>query len=215
VGPIPPRPRKLNVYGVVRNEEHVIRGFTKQNCQPACLSQNTVLGIITSLAAITKYSERHSEVRILQGFYRNFVRLMKYRAETLFSRMRALALLDFHFRTRSPAQRCSRAKYVCTLDRCASGANIDRYMPRTRSHWPRGLWRGSAAARLLRFWLRIPPGAWMAVCCDCCVLSGRGLCDGLITRPEELYRLWFVVVCDLRNLVSEEVLAHGGLSHKK
>jgi len=24
------------------------------------------------------------------------------------------------------------------------------------------------------------------------VLSGRGLCDGLITRPEESYRLWCV-----------------------
>jgi hypothetical protein len=28
-------------------------------------------------------------------------------------------------------------------------------------------------------------------------LSGRGLCDGLITRPEEIYRLWCVLVCDL------------------
>ena len=28
---------------------------------------------------------------------------------------------------------------------------------------------------------------WMSVCCDCCVLSGRGLCDGLITRTEESY----------------------------
>ena len=37
-------------------------------------------------------------------------------------------------------------------------------------------------------------GAWMFVCCDCCVLSGRGLCDGLITRSEESYRLWCVVV---------------------
>jgi len=27
-------------------------------------------------------------------------------------------------------------------------------------------------------------------------LSGRGLCDGLITRPEESYWLWCVVVCD-------------------
>jgi hypothetical protein len=35
----------------------------------------------------------------------------------------------------------------------------------------------------------------MFVCCDCSVLSGRGLCDGLITRPEESYRLWSVV-CD-------------------
>ena len=37
----------------------------------------------------------------------------------------------------------------------------------------------------------------MFVCCECCVLSGRGLCDELITRPEEFYRLWCVVVCDL------------------
>jgi len=37
----------------------------------------------------------------------------------------------------------------------------------------------------------------MDVCCECCVLSGRGLCDGLITRPEEYYRLWRVVVSDL------------------
>jgi len=29
------------------------------------------------------------------------------------------------------------------------------------------------------------------------VLSGRGLCDELITRPEEYYRLCCVVVCDL------------------
>ena len=29
------------------------------------------------------------------------------------------------------------------------------------------------------------------------MLSGRGLCDELITRPEESYRLWYVIVCDL------------------
>jgi len=27
----------------------------------------------------------------------------------------------------------------------------------------------------------------MSVCCERCVFSGRGLCDGLITRPEESY----------------------------
>jgi hypothetical protein len=37
----------------------------------------------------------------------------------------------------------------------------------------------------------------MFVCCDCCVLSDRGLCDELITRAEESFRLWCVVVCDL------------------
>ena len=37
----------------------------------------------------------------------------------------------------------------------------------------------------------------MFACCECCVLSGRGLCDELITRPEVSYRLCCVVVCDL------------------
>ena len=66
-----------------------------------------------------------------------------------------------------------------------------------RSQWPRGLRRRSAAARRLRSWVRIPPRTWMFACCECCVLSGRGLCDELITRSEEPYRLWCVVVCDL------------------
>ena len=65
-----------------------------------------------------------------------------------------------------------------------------------RSQWPRGLRRRSSAARLLRMWVRIPPGAWMFVCCECCVLSGRDLCEGLITRPEDSYRLWRVNGCD-------------------
>ena len=38
----------------------------------------------------------------------------------------------------------------------------------------------------------------MDVCRECCVLSGRGLCDELFTRPEESYWLWCVVVCDLK-----------------
>ena len=53
------------------------------------------------------------------------------------------------------------------------------------------------ATPLLRSWVRIPPGAWIFVCCECRVLSGRGLCDELITRPEEFYRLCCVVACDL------------------
>jgi hypothetical protein len=29
------------------------------------------------------------------------------------------------------------------------------------------------------------PAGGTDVCCECCVLLGRGLCDGLITRPED------------------------------
>jgi hypothetical protein len=53
-----------------------------------------------------------------------------------------------------------------------------------RSQWPRGLRRESAAVRLLGLRVRITPEAWMSVSCECCVLSGRGLCDGSITRLE-------------------------------
>ena len=63
--------------------------------------------------------------------------------------------------------------------------------------WPCGLMYGPAVSGFLRLQVRIPPGAWISVCCDCCVLSGRGLCDKLITLPEKSYRLWCVVVCDL------------------
>jgi hypothetical protein len=44
---------------------------------------------------------------------------------------------------------------------------------------------------------------------ECCVLSDRGLCDGLITRPEESYRLWRVVMCD-QETSSEEAKARYG-----
>jgi len=43
-------------------------------------------------------------------------------------------------------------------------------------------------------------------------LSGRGLCDELITRPEESYRLCCVVVCDLENLKNEEAMTALGRS---
>jgi hypothetical protein len=54
----------------------------------------------------------------------------------------------------------------------------------------------------------------MFVCCECCVLSGKGLCDELITRPEESYRLWCVIVCDLENLKNEEVMTRVGTQRK-
>jgi len=57
--------------------------------------------------------------------------------------------------------------------------------------------RRSPTARLLRSWVQIPPGAWMSLCCNCCVLSGRGHCDELIICQGESYRVCCVVVCDL------------------
>jgi hypothetical protein len=53
-----------------------------------------------------------------------------------------------------------------------------------RSQWPRRPRRESAAAGLLGLRVRIPPRAWILVSCECCVLSGRGLCNGVITHAE-------------------------------
>jgi len=46
---------------------------------------------------------------------------------------------------------------------------------------------------LLRLWVRIPLGAWMSVCCECCAFSGRDLCDELITHSVESYRVLCVM----------------------
>jgi hypothetical protein len=46
-------------------------------------------------------------------------------------------------------------------------------------------------------------------------LSGRGLSEELITRSEESYRLWRVVVCDHENFVDEEAIARAGLQSQR
>ena len=84
-----------------------------------------------------------------------------------------------------------------------------------RSQWLSRLRRRSAAARLMRLWVRIPQGAWMSVCWECCVMSGRGVCDELITRPEESYRLWCVVVCDLETSMMRRPWPTGGCRAKR
>jgi len=79
-----------------------------------------------------------------------------------------------------------------------------------RSQWSRGRRRWSAATRLLRLWVGVSQWAWLFVCCVCCLLIGRGLCDELITRPEvrvfvsdletsRIRRLWPTGGCRAQN----------------
>ena len=84
------------------------------------------------------------------------------------------------------------------------------YKAKCRSQWPSGLSRSSVGARLLRLWVRIAPGAWMFISWECCVLLGRGLCDELIPRPEQSYRLWCVVVCSLEKSCKRRPWPAGG-----
>jgi hypothetical protein len=75
-------------------------------------------------------------------------------------------------------------------------------IPKCRSRCPRHLRRGSVAACMLGLGgVRILPGARMFANGRRCVLSGTGLCNGMITRPEDSYRVWS------RNLNSEETYA--------
>ena len=84
-----------------------------------------------------------------------------------------------------------------------------------RSQWPRGLRCRSAAARLLRLWVRIPPGSWMSVyreCRVCCQVHVSATSWSLIQRslPTVVRRcVWS------RKLVNEQALAHWGLMRQK
>jgi hypothetical protein len=73
----------------------------------------------------------------------------------------------------------------------------------SRSQWQRDLRLRRAAARLLGLRVRILPGAWMSASCECCVLSGRGLCDGLVLRGV----LLSVCVC-VRASLCDQVLQY-------
>jgi len=47
----------------------------------------------------------------------------------------------------------------------------------------------------------------MSVSCACCVLSDRGLCDGLLSRPEESYWACYFWVWSW-SLNNDEALVH-------
>jgi len=58
------------------------------------------------------------------------------------------------------------------------------------------------------------PTGGMSVCRECCVFSGRCLCDELIPRPKESYRLWCVVVCGLETARMRRSWPAGGCCPK-
>jgi hypothetical protein len=51
----------------------------------------------------------------------------------------------------------------------------------------------------------------MSVSCECCVMSGEGLCDELVPRPEESYRCGVSQMCVTMKPRNEEAQAHIGL----
>ena len=67
-----------------------------------------------------------------------------------------------------------------------------------RFQWQRVLRRRCGTALMLGLWVQSQPMAWMSVSRDCCVLSGGALRVGLITCPEESYRVCCVWVSIMR-----------------
>ena len=113
----------------------------------------------------------------------------------MFRSQRGLDFILYCLKTTSPGVAILRVLLCNIIARVEYNFGIQYII--CRSQWPRGLRRSSAAAPLLRLWVQIPAAAWISVCCECCVLSGRGVCNGLITRSEKSYCPWFVIVCDL------------------
>ena len=106
-----------------------------------------------------------------------------------------LTVLHFNYITKVSASNYCVAKnifYILMPESQHTRVNIcTNYFNIRRSQWPRGLRHRSATGPLLKFGFESHRGHEWSVCCECC------LCDELITRPEESYRLWCVAVCDL------------------
>jgi len=127
---------------------------------------------------------------------------------------RSVLILSTHLRLGFPIGLFTSGFPTKTLLEAEWNLNMERWWKATGRKRPKyqernlRLWRRSTSPRLL--WLSSYPVGVMHVSCECCVLLWRGLCVGLITRPEEYYRVWCVWVWSWI-FDNEEVLAHWGL----
>ena len=84
---------------------------------------------------------------------RNNLRDLRNRRINVFIPLFVIYWMTLYLRTQ-----CSQFRFVTGHTKKIFTVSKVNY---SRSQWPRGLRRGSAAARLLGFWVRIPLGAWI------------------------------------------------------
>ena len=84
-----------------------------------------------------------------------------------------------------------------------------------RSQWLHGLRRRSAAPRRLRMWVRIPPGAWTFVYCECCVCCQAEVSATIWSLLQRSPTDWCVVMCDLETSSMRRPWRTGGLLRQK
>ena len=77
--------------------------------------------------------------------------------------------------------------------------NFELVVDECRSQWPR-LLKAYVCGRSLAGIVGSDPDEGME-CCECCMLSERGLCNGPIPHPEESYR---VCVCVSLNMIVQQ-----------
>ena len=140
-----------------------------------CNFGNYLINYMEVLSEINGKKKLHLNYhKLLEQLFKSFTAIFLHNHDTLpYKKFTPFKKICTHYRSTSTSQK---------LQLLTSCYGVSRW-----SQWPRSLRRRSMAARPLISWVRIPPGAWMSVCCECCVLSGRGLCDELTTRTEESY----------------------------
>jgi hypothetical protein len=128
--------------------------------------------------------------------------------QAMFSKVKAVSLLTEAPRGGNGSRTCQRTA-LHFLSSCNVRYRLGSIEIRTIKHWyciktldswaetiPQyincfqhgcRLRRNPVTALLLGLWIRIPPAEWIFVSCEYCVLSGRGLWDGLIPRPVKSY----------------------------
>ena len=99
-----------------------------------------------------------------------------------------------------------------TLTFCPYIRGYNNGMPIPATARPKALFCGRSLPRTVG---SNPAGVWIFFSCDCCVLSGRGLCVGMITSLEESYRMWGVQWLWLRSPVGETMTPNGVKVPKK
>jgi len=72
-----------------------------------------------------------------------------------------------------------------TNSRRTSRGPVSGHGPAVEKHWSKAQVCGRSPAQIVGS----NPLGRMDVCCECYVVSGRDLCDEVITRPDESYRL--------------------------
>jgi hypothetical protein len=75
----------------------------------------------------------------------------------------------------------------------------------SRFQWPSGLGRGSAADRRRELRVRIFPGAWMCVSCECCVFSGSSSATGRSLVRRSPTDWWFFKITKIYSIIYRAV----------